>query len=70
MSKPLHPTQTLAIKIMAMFMEEQVPPNIAMGALGMCLILTARKEGMSKAEILNAVGNNIDTIEKDIGGKQ
>jgi hypothetical protein len=46
MSKPLHPVQDLAIKVMAMFMEEEVPPNIAMGALGMCLILTAKKEGM------------------------
>jgi hypothetical protein len=70
MSKPLHPVQDLAIKVMAMFMEEEVPPNIAMGALGMCLILTAKKEGMDKAEILNAVGNNIDLIEKDIRGKQ
>lgn len=67
MSKPLHPSQELAMKIMAMFMEEEPLPSIAMGALGMCLIITAKKEGMSKAEILNAVGNNIDLIEKDIG---
>jgi hypothetical protein len=67
MSTPLHPTQTLAIKIMTMFMEEEAPPDIAMGALSTCLILTAKKEGFNKAEILNKVGNNIDLIDKDMG---
>jgi hypothetical protein len=67
--KEMHPTQKIAIKITKMLMDEGVKPNIGMAALATCLIVTAKQAGYSKAEILNKVGNNIDTIDADMGGR-
>ena len=59
----MHPTQQVAIKISTMLMNDEVPMTVAMGALATVLITLAKTKGFSKAEILNAVGNNIDVIE-------
>lgn len=64
--KEMHPTQQVALKLGMLLMHDEVPVKIAMSALATVLIVTAKEEGFSKAEILNKIGHNIDTIE----GKQ
>lgn len=63
--KELHPTQKVAIKIGMMLREDEVPMNIAMAGLSTLLITVSLQEGLSKAEILNKVGNTIDLILKE-----
>lgn len=63
MEENLHPIQKLSIKIGMMLAKEEPPMNIALGALSTLLIAICKEEGMSKAEILNKIGNNIDTVE-------
>jgi hypothetical protein len=63
--KELHPTQKVAIKIGMMLREDEVPMNIAMAGLSTLLVTVSLQEGLSKAEILNKMGNTIDLILKE-----
>jgi hypothetical protein len=62
----MHPAQLLATKLSTILIAEDVPIKVALAALSVTLICACQEEGMSKAEILNKVGNTIDTME----GKQ
>jgi hypothetical protein len=61
--KKLHPAQELATKISIMLIEADVPIRVALAALSVTLVCACKEEGMTKAEILNKVGNTIDTVE-------
>jgi hypothetical protein len=62
----MHPAQLLATKLSTILIAEDVPIKVALAALSVTLICACKEEGMSKAEILNKIGNTIDTME----GKQ
>jgi len=62
MSK-MHPAQELATKISELLIKENVPINVALSALSVTLICACKEENMNKAQILNSMGNTIDTIE-------
>ena len=59
----MHPAQLLATKLSTILIAEDAPINVALAALSVTLISACKEEGMNKAEILNKVGNTIDTME-------
>jgi hypothetical protein len=64
MMSKMHPAQELAAKISMMLIKEEAPIEVALSALSVTLICACKEENMSKAEILNKIGNTIDTIER------
>ena len=62
MSK-MHPAQELSIKISELLIEENAPINVALSVLSVILICACKEENMTKAQILNSMGNIIDTVE-------
>lgn len=61
--KEMHPTQQVATKISMLLIKDEVPINVALAALSVTLICACKEEGMNKAQILNKIGNTIDTME-------